>query len=169
MADLDTFLRGCDDAKERAVRAVVQAQKMVAIDAYHQICADSMTVNFEFGSPVWSGRFMGSNTIAIGEADTSTLPPHPDTQGPGAERWEAPGHPIQGAYHAHAMSEAVIKLAALEPFQKVVIANALPYARRIEDGYSKLKAPAGVYEVTAASMRTKYGHIRLSDLDITVT
>ncbi len=163
MADLPTFLKEVDAANERVTRAVVEAHKAVAIKAYAMIAADSRETGMRYGSPVWSGRFRASHTIAIGAPDTATKPPHPDTVGKGATRW--PDEP-DGIYNAPPASYAAQKLTALKPFDIVYIANALPYARRIELGHSKFKAPEGVYDVTAVAVRAQFRNISIQRLGI---
>ena len=155
MADLSTFSRALDDSKERAVRGLVEAQKAIATKAYSMIAADSRSVSLKYGSPVWSGRYRASHTIAIGTPDTSVKEaPQVDV------RW--PDEPST-VLNAPPVSRAAQVLSGLKPFSVVFIANALPYARRIENGYSKLKAPAGVYEATAQAVRSLYGRLRLKD------
>lgn len=163
MADLNTFIKEAEAAKERAARALVEAHKAVAIRAYAMIATDTRDTGMGYGSPVWSGRFRASHTIAVNVPDTATKPPHPDTVGKGATRW--PDEP-DGIYNATPVSYAAQKLTALKPFDIVYIANALPYARKIELGHSKLKAPAGVYEATAIAVRAKFKNVTLKSLGI---
>jgi hypothetical protein len=47
----------------------------------------------------------------------------------------------------------------VEPDDIVTFVNLLPYARRIEHGYSKKQAPDGVYEVATAIVKARYGNI----------
>lgn len=160
MSDLDTFTRDVDAYKEKAVLALVEAQKMIATRAYQMVARDSREVGLSYGSPVWSGRFRASHTIAIGTPDARVADPNEDTVGRGATRW--PDEPDR-VLPAPPVSRAAQVLSALQPFQIVYIANALPYARRIEMGWSKLKAPAGVYEVLAQTLRTRFARLNLKD------
>lgn len=163
MADLDTFVKEIEASKERVVRAVVETHKAIAIKAYAMISADSRETGLRYGSPVWSGRFRASHTIAIGAPDTATKPPNPDTVGAGATRW--PDEP-DGIYNAPPVSYAAQKLTALKPFQIVYIANALPYARKIELGHSKFKAPEGVYDVTAVAVGAQFRNVTIQRLGL---
>lgn len=45
------------------------------------------------------------------------------------------------------------------PDDEVVFVNLLPYARRIERGWSKKQAPDGVYEAASAIVRARFGSI----------
>lgn len=156
MSNFDAWSKDLErQFEERLVQRFVQKHRAITIDALKDISTDSMRVGFSNGSPVWTGRFKGSNNVSIGAPDTSTLPPHPET----AEglRWpDAPDSP----YKSPSLAEASIKLTGLKPFEKTYITNALPYARRIEEGYSP-KAPEGVYEVTAERMVAKYAGTKL--------
>lgn len=163
MVDLTTFTKQVEESKQRVVRAVVETHKAIAIKAYSLIAADTRDTGLRYGSPVWSGRFRASHTIAIGAPDTTVKPPNPDTVGAGATRW--PTEP-DGIYNAPPVSYAAQKLTSLKPFQIVYIANALPYARRIELGYSKFKAPEGVYEVTAAAVGAQYKNVTVKSLGL---
>src|SRR3546814_8595091 len=49
--------------------------------------------------------------------------------------------------------------APIGPDDDVVFVNLLPYARRIEHGWSKLQAPAGVYESASEIVRARFGNI----------
>jgi hypothetical protein len=48
---------------------------------------------------------------------------------------------------------------SVEPDDVVTFVNLLPYARRIEQGYSKKQAPDGVYEAAAAIVKARFGNI----------
>lgn len=79
-------------------------------------------------SPVLTGRFRASWTIALGAADTTTAPAVP-----------------KGA----TASQAAPQLPAVAFGDVVYLANALPYARRLEYGWSQ-QAPHGMVRITAA-------------------
>lgn len=81
----------------------------------------------KIASPVLSGRFRASMTIGVGQIDTSVAPEVP------------PGGSI-------AMPEP--RIPAITIGATYYHANSLPYARRIEYGWSN-KAPAGVFRITA--------------------
>ena len=141
--------------QEKVVQRFVQKHRTIALQAMKEVTTDSRTVGFAHGSPVWTGRFKGSHKINVNVPDTGVLPPHPETfEG---LRW--PDDPA-APYPSPALSEASIKLTALKPFEKVVISNHLPYARRIETGYSP-KTPEGVYGITAERLYKKYAYTRL--------
>ncbi|MGQ0664607.1 MAG: hypothetical protein ACT4P2_13725 [Pseudomonadota bacterium] len=146
--DADRLARDIDAAYQRKViGGFLAAHKAVALRAYAMLTTDSRTVARAYGSPVLSGRYRASHTIALGGADASVehAPADPDEETIGARQRLAP----PAGYAAGI-------LAALEPFAEVVIANPLPYARRIEFGHSKIKAPDGVYELTAHALASYF-------------
>lgn len=72
-----------------------------------------------------------------------------------------PGHP--GMYrdtHILVVDGQAWELGALMPvaFEDAFFANAVPYARRIENGWSK-QAPAGVYEAVAVLAQRRFGNV----------
>ena len=81
----------------------------------------------KIASPVLSGRFRASMTIGVGQIDTSVAPAPAPGQTVAVPEPRIPAITI-GATYYHA--------------------NSLPYARRIEYGWSN-KAPAGVFRITA--------------------
>lgn len=48
---------------------------------------------------------------------------------------------------------------SVEPDDVVTFVNLLPYARKIEAGWSKRQAPDGVYEAAAAIVKARFGNI----------
>ena len=153
MSDLAGFLAEVERSKELAVKRFVEFQKSVAIAAFQMIAADSRTVGMAYGSPVWSGYYRQNHNISIGEPNTSVRPPNPETVGPGATRW--PDEPDR-VLNAQPVSYAAQALQQLKPFDVVYITNASPHAKRIEEGWSKFKAPEGVYAVTAEAVRARF-------------
>ncbi len=81
-------------------------------------------------SPVDTGRFRGNWIPAIGIHPTATFPEHYDKTGAGTKK---------------AIAAEISKLKA---GQRITLANNLPYAMRLEYGWSK-QAPAGMVRVTA--------------------
>jgi hypothetical protein len=81
-------------------------------------------------SPVLSGRLRASWTIGIGQLDTSVAPEVPP---------------------AGSIATPEPRIPAITLGSTIYHGNSLPYARRIEYGYSK-KAPAGMVRVTAAEI-----------------
>ena len=55
----------------------------------------------------------------------------------------------------NAVARGAAVLASLPPFSVVYLTNNLPYARRLEDGYSQ-KAPAGVVQVSVANVASVF-------------
>lgn len=151
MSDLQKFSADIDRAFEsKVVQTFVEFHKAVSLDAYKKVSADSRTVGFDFGSPVWSGQFRHGHNLSLDAPDFT--PPKPNPEVLEGLRW--PDEP-DAVLPARALSGAALVLAALKPFRQVFIANAAPYARRLEGGYS-LKAPEGVYNITALSVINKF-------------
>lgn len=151
-SNINEWERALDDAfEEKVVQRFVQFQRRIALEAFKEVGTDSRDVGMEHGSPVWTRRFAGSHRIQIGSPDVSSLPM---MQG---ERW--PDEP-DAQYQSPSLAEASAKLSALKPFETIYISNSLPYARRLEGGYSP-KAPEGVYGVTAERLVRKYTGARI--------
>lgn len=155
MSNYNEWAAAIDKAfDEKVVQAFVEKQRTIAIQAFKEIITDSRTVGFSYGSPVWTHRFAGSHRIAIGQIDKTILPPHPEAK---HLQWpDEPEHP----YPSPALSEASIKLSGLKFGENVYISNSLPYAAGLEKGRS-LKAPEGVYNITAERMDAKYNGTKL--------
>ena len=158
MATLDEFNKVADQAVDQAVARFREFHRRVALEAYQLAGGDSANGG---SSPVWTGRYMRSHTIAIGSVLTDVVAPHPETLEKPALRW--PDHP-DAPYPGRGVAYAAGQLKNLQPFEIIYIANALPYARRIETGWSKLRAPNGVYHVIAEVLKTKYAHVTLESL-----
>lgn len=144
------FNRYIQDAKKRAVAALVELHKTMTQDAYRITVPDTRMTGFKNGSPVLSGYYASSHNVSIGEPDFS-IPAKT-----GEERFIDPAAgPDSRIYKAKAASSVRAKLERLKPFGITYIATGVPYARRLEGGYSR-KAPAGIYNITAAIIDQKY-------------
>lgn len=152
MSDLQQFSKDIDKAfAEKVVRQFVEFHKAVALDAFKKVSADTRQVGLAFGSPVWSGQFRHGHNLSLDAPDFTPPTPNPEV----AEGLRWPDEP-DNVLSPRPMSEAAMKLRILRPFSQVFITNAAPYARRLEGGYSKLKAPEGVYKVTAMAVIQKF-------------
>lgn len=129
--------------QEKFVRNVTELYKSVVLQTFQYITADSLQVGKKYGSPVLTGRFYASHTINIGRIDTKVKPENKS----GAVY---PGIPL---------SQAALTVANLKLEDVVYIANSLPYAQRLEDGYSKMKAPNGIYKVAADLIKVKFKNV----------
>jgi hypothetical protein len=74
----------------------------------------------------------------------------------GRQKAESPGHTISGAKltkqaASNLAFSQIGNLSGLKPYERIVIANNLPYAEAIEYGHSK-KHPAGMVRVTIAEV-----------------
>ncbi len=148
MSDFNKFSKDIDRAFEKkVVQRFLQFRNDVVQTSYDALTVDSRTVGLVHGSPVLSGRFAGSWTVSIGEIDRSVQPP--DLTG-GEER----------VIRNRPASYVSSVLSGAGPFERIILGNALPYARRIEQGHSKLKAPEGVVEVTAEYIEIKFRNVK---------
>jgi hypothetical protein len=90
------------------------------------------------GSPVESGRFSASMRLALNSPDMSSLP-------------TAKGHQRGGARTIllQPVKRFRRKLSDFRVGDKMVVSNSLPYGEDIEfEGWSRTKAPGGVFRVT---------------------
>lgn len=149
--NISQFEADLDKAYQRkVVGQATEFFKAVALDAWQKITANSLKVGIAYGSPVLTGRYYNSHRISINGVDTSFEPADParfDAEEP------ARGLPIS------------IAAAALRPVKlgdTVYISNSVPYARKIEEGHSKFKAPEGVYEVSADAVRAKFKNAKIT-------
>lgn len=83
-------------------------------------------------SPVDSGRFRGSHIVSIGDP-VYTVTTELDPSG------------------GNTLSRGSSALSGLEPYTQVFIQTNLPYAERLENGWSD-QAPGGVYELSFISV-----------------
>lgn len=91
-------------------------------------------------SPVDTGRFRGNWTVGIGTRPSGS-----------SETMDAGGHSTIGA------GSSVIT-GMTEP-EIVYIANNLPYAERLENGWSN-QAPGGIVAVTVAEIQSFFGSLQ---------
>lgn len=80
------------------------------------------------GSPVLSGRFKNNWQVGIGAVNTAA-------------------NDAADATGAGAIARTAVKLGEWAPGQSIFLTNALPYAQRLETGWSK-QAPSGVVRLT---------------------
>lgn len=83
-------------------------------------------------SPVDTGRFRGNWQTSIGQPAAGTV-----------EKLDPSG--------SDALREGASAIADLQPFSITYLANNLPYAERLEDGYSE-QAPSGMVALTFAEL-----------------
>jgi len=111
-------------------REMVRFIKTVALDALSSVVKMS---------PVASGRFRGNWDTSIGAASSKAF----DTATPDAS-----------------LTRGDVALANFGAFKAVYLSNSLPYALRLENGYSG-QAPSGMVAVTVARLDLKYGRVEL--------
>lgn len=109
----------------------------------NQIVAEALQL-LQFGSPVQDGTYRSNHRISIGDRDMSY------ELGGGSS---AP----KGSIDQDAYDREIRKLLTENaPFTIVYLQNRLPYAERIEDGWSD-QAGDGVYRTAESALRSKYG------------
>lgn len=110
----------------------------------NQIVAEALQM-LQIGSPVQDGAYRGNHLVSLGSRDNSY---DLDYSGSSAQR---------GSIDQQAYNREVRKLLTENaPFTIVYIQNNLPYAERLESGWSQ-QAGEGVYAVAANNLREKYG------------
>ena len=116
--------------------------KAVVLELYKRITANSLQVGIAYGSPVLTGRYYASHTIARGRIATTVREPNP----------EGEDNPYPGLL----LTNAAAALVGLKLGQTTYIASSLPYAQLLEQGHSKFKAPEGIYGVAAEQVAQKF-------------
>lgn len=137
--NLGEFEREIDEAVHEASARFVDVHREVALYVYDQVLGRS---------PVRTGRYRASHTLAVGAPD-GTVHPGPE-EGHGGAR--------AGVVTAPNLADARQRLAGLTPFEVVWISNRLVYADLIERGTSD-QAPHGVYAVAAASAEARFANV----------
>lgn len=138
-----------EDVKRRkVVGAVLAIQRRFTRELDRALKVDSREVGFANGSPVWTGRFLASNVVSVNQVDLRVAPETDE-----GVVW--PDEPDSKVRWLQTEADVARVLLGLEPFGVAYISNALPYARRIEDGWSQ-KAPEGVYSVTLDAVLPRF-------------
>jgi len=90
-------------------------------------------------SPVQDGPFRGNHHVGLTKPDHSS-----------SSAADKSGRTTQ------AMGER--KIGASESYPTIWISNAMPYANRLENGWSKIQAPRGIYSVTFTAVMARFAH-----------
>ncbi|AZD07566.1 HK97 gp10 family phage protein [Pseudomonas chlororaphis] len=101
-----------------------------------RVIAMAMLNEIVLRSPVDTGRFRGNNIVSIGS------PVYANTTEVDASGGET-------------INRGLSAMSGLQPFTVVYIQNNLPYAERLEDGWSD-QAPGGIYELAFISVSEAY-------------
>jgi len=110
----------------------------------NRIVAEALQM-LQFGSPVQDGAYRGNHLVSVGSRDNSYDLNYSGSTAP------------RGSVDQQAYDREMRKLLTENaPFTIVYIQNNLPYAQRLEDGWSQ-QAGEGVYAVAANNLREKYG------------
>jgi hypothetical protein len=131
-----------DAMAKKVVGRTTEIYKAVVLDLYKHITADSLQVGIAYGSPVLTGRYYASHTIARGRIDRTVREPNPE-----GEENPYPGLPL---------TNAAAVLTGFKLGETTDIANSLPYAQILEEGHSRFKAPEGIYGVAAEQVAQKF-------------
>lgn len=135
MADDRKFVRTLQLFGKITNQRVAVVKRKVAFDAFNGVLRRS---------PVDTGRFRWSWRIAVGDPDLSVEPP--DKKKSGVQK----GTPPTGKE-----VEQLGKLKQVTAQGSVHISNNLPYAERLENGYST-QAPTGILEPTLSEMLVNF-------------
>lgn len=95
-------------------------------------------------SPVDTGRFKGNWIASIGAVDLTTS----EQVDPGGGATISEGTAV------------LVRYGEIEGFPSIFLQNNLPYATRLEDGYSA-QAPAGMVALTVAELQAQWNAITL--------
>jgi hypothetical protein len=130
---VDEFNLALDAFLGKQVPAIALAvQKKVALQAFRGVVKKS---------PVDTGRFRGNWHLTITPSDTATE--FTDKQSRGSDP------------SGSAVSSAVSALSQIQPYGVAYLQNALPYAERLENGWSK-QQPMGMVAVTLAELQGQF-------------
>lgn len=111
----------------------------IAFDIYYRVTLKS---------PVDTGRFKGNWNVSVGAPDFSVTESFSQSS-----LGTAPD-----ATKASAVQSVLLKVDGTKP---VYICNGLPYAGRLEAGYSKTQAPLGMVDVTLIEMQSVLQYAKL--------
>ena len=127
---MTTFALDLNRAIEKAKDKAETAVKKITLDLFKSVIKMS---------PVKTGRFRNNWNSAIGTADYSTT-----------EEVDPSGS------NAISRAEAVIANYKLDG-KSIFLTNNLPYAKRLEEGWSQKQAPQGMVRLSLLSIGRKYG------------
>jgi hypothetical protein len=127
---------------KKVIGQTTEIYKAVVLELYKRITANSLQVGIQYGSPVLTGRYYASHTIARGRIDKTVRESNPD-----GEENPYPGLPL---------TNAAAVLTGFKLGETTFIANSLPYAQPLEEGHSRFKAPEGIYGVVAEQVAQKF-------------
>lgn len=97
-------------------------------------------------SPVLTGRLRGNWQLMVAGSTEEEIPGTTTSSKTGKQRWTSSGgNPFQNAQNS---------LKALIVYDTIFVFNNVPYARRIENGHSRIKAPQGMLAVTLTEVLT---------------
>ena len=115
-----SFEQQLTEIEQRIERRVSQAVRKIALDVFTGVIQMS---------PVDTGRFRGNWQVATGQAPSGTV-----------EMTDPSG--------ATVTAQVAGEIEGMEPGDVVYLVNNLPYAKRLEDGHSKIQAPHGMVALT---------------------
>lgn len=140
---------------EKVIGRFTEFVRKIGQELHRNLTTDSRTVSFEYGSPVWTGRYSASHIVSIASPKYIQAPEHPQQN---TLIW--PNEPSSRVRAVQTAAQVRQILTGLQPFQEIFITNSLPYSRVIENG-SSAKAPGGVYRPTVDALIDKYRNVRI--------
>lgn len=126
--------------KEKVDPVLEDTVFFLAETIFEYISINAQNVAFQFGSPVFTGRYHASHRASLNTPDTTVAP--------------------EGVY---SNSAPLSQVTSLRPSFKIgdsiIISNSLPYAGDIEfNKASPFKTPEGVYRVSVEAAKVKFTH-----------
>lgn len=109
--------------QEKVILRTLSVQKKLALEALRRVVMKS---------PVDTGRFRGNWQVSVGVTEDGTVE-------------------VTDKSGSETINKGVRPISALSKFDTVYIQNNLPYAERLENGWSQ-QAPAGMVAVTVAEI-----------------
>jgi hypothetical protein len=131
-----------DVMAQKVIGQTTEIYKAVVLELYKRTTANSLQVGIQYGSPVLTGRYYASHTIARGRIDTTVREPNLDGE--------------ENPYSGLPLTNAAAALTGFKLGETTYIANSLPYAQPLEEGHSRFKAPEGIYGVAAEQVAQKF-------------
>ena len=119
-----SFEQQLTEIEQRIERRVSQAVRKIALDVFTGVIQMS---------PVDTGRFRGNWQVATGQAPSGTV-----------EMTDPSG--------ATVTAQVAGEIEGMEPGDVIYLVNNLPYAQRLEDGWSQ-QAPGGMVALTVQRFR----------------
>jgi hypothetical protein len=135
--NFDNFAKQIEAAKKKIDESFKEFKQAVVSTVFSYVNINSAETSYQFGSPVLTGRYLSSHIISDGMLDRSAPPAGLND------------YPQKDASYAKS------KIASIKPYDITYIASNVPYARKLEEGFS-LKAPGGIYTIAVSLTKVEF-------------